>query len=156
MDCPIKIGADGIDVDALCKELAERAEARVKNGEYDSSIAFEAERFNLDAVGDSAEFFKRYLAGIHSVTQVNINDWEIVEKRASKLAPLLVKLKKTIRSLLRFYTYHLWSQQNIANDIFYTTMKMVNERSDKQIADLTKKIVDLEKRLAAYEGRETK
>ncbi len=152
MDSDIKIGADGIDAEALVKELRRRSQARLENGEFDSSIALEAERFNLSAINDSAEFFTRYLKGIRPVTVVDINDWPIVEKRSSRFSPILVRMKKTIRSLLRFYTYRMWSQQNIANDVFYTSISMLNERETSEIEKLTAKIEALEKRIAELEA----
>ncbi len=152
MDSDIKIGADGIDAEALVKELRRRSQARLENGEFDSSIALEAERFNLSAINDSTEFFTRYLKGIRPVTVVDINDWPIVEKRSSRFSPILVRMKKTIRSLLRFYTYRMWSQQNIANDVFYTSISMLNERETSEIEKLTAKIEALEKRIAELEA----
>lgn len=148
----VKIGADGIDTDALVKEIKERAAARVKNGEFDGDTISRAERFNLSAIKDNDEFFDLYLTSISSITQVDIGDFEIVEHRSSVFAPFLIRLKKTIWSLLRFYTYRLWSQQNRANNLVYSAFVLQTQRHRDQMAKLQEQIEALEKRITQLEG----
>ena len=55
-------------------------------------------------------------------------------------------MKKTIWSLLRFYTYRLWSQQNNVNGLLVTGVETLDEKYGK-------KIKQLEARVAQLEGR---
>lgn len=151
-DNGVKIGADGIDAAALVKEIRERAEARVKKGEFDSDILVRAERFNLSAIKDNDEFFDLYLTSIASITQVDIGDFEIVEHRSTFFAPFLVRLKKAIWSFLRFYTYRLWSQQNRTNNLIYSAFVLQTQRHRDQVTKLQEQIDALEKRLEKIEG----
>lgn len=163
MDDAIQIGADGINAEEIVAAIKKRAEERVKRGDYNSDAVLRAERYNLSAIKDSNEFFSRYLRGIHTVVQVDINDWKIVERRASRLAPLLVKFKKTIWSVLRFYTYRLWSQQNRANDLLHTSICLLADRDGEKLTKLEEQLnrieaaqAKLDERLKALEAKGVK
>lgn len=154
MDEPLTIGNDGtIDAEAIVESIRKRAAERVKNGEYDLETLARAERFNISALKDNPEFFNGYLSAIHRVTQVNIGDWEIREKHGGIVGKLLIRLKKTIRSLLRFYTFRLWTQQNRANAIFHSSLSLLAERESEDLAKANARIAELERRLAALEAR---
>ncbi len=148
----IKIGADGLDVDDIVRQIRERADARRKSGEFDMEAVMRAERFNLSAVKDDADFFDRYISCLRLVSQVDINDFEIVEHRA-RFASLLKKFKKGIWSTLKFYTYHLWSQQNQVNNLFNAAIELVAERDSEQIKKMQARIDELEARLAVLESK---
>lgn len=152
MESYVKIGADGIDAEAIVKAVCERAAARQRGGEFNKDALIRAERFNLSAVKDSTEFFNRYLASVGAVCQVDINDWQIVETRRGPAALVSKILKKTIWSLLRFYTYHLWSQQNRANTFMHAAIGLVSQRDGEKLDKMQARIDELEKRLAALEG----
>ena len=70
---------------------------------------------------------------------------ELRERRRA-IGPLLVALKKTIWSLLKFYTYRLWSQQNQVNGLMVTAIDSAFQNYEKHIARLEKRIAELEKR----------
>jgi hypothetical protein len=152
----VKIGADGIDAAALVETIRRRAAERVKNGEFDLDALARAERYNLDTIKDNSEFFLRYIDGLRQISEVHINDYDIIERRKSLVAPLLVRLKKGIWALLRFYTYHLWSQQNRTNGLFQAGLSLVAERGDEQVSRLQARVDELEKRLAALEAQKGK
>ncbi len=147
----IKIGADGIDAEEIVRQIRERAEERRKSGEFDMDAVARAERFNLSAVKDNADFFDRYISCLRLVSQVDINDFEIVEHRA-RFASILKKFKKGIWSILKFYTYHLWSQQNQVNNVFNAAIELVAKRNGEQLKKMQARIDDLEARLVALEG----
>ena len=154
MDEPVKIGTDGtVDAAAAVAEIRRRAAERVKNGEYDLETLVRAERFNVAALKDNPEFFNGYLSAIHRVTQVDIGDWEIREKHKGFKGALLIKLKKAIRALLRFYTFRLWTQQNRANAIFHSSLSLLAERESEDLAKANARIAELERRLAALEQK---
>ena len=147
----IKIGADGLDVEEIVRQIRERADARRKSGEFDMDAIARAERFNLSNLTDDEEFFERYINCLGLVSNVDINDFEIVEHRA-RLAPFLKKFKKTIWSVLKFYTYHLWSQQNQVNNTFHAAFELITSHEKKQLKKLQDRIDELEARLSALEG----
>lgn len=149
---PIQIGADGVDAEEIVRQIRERVENRRKNGEYDLSVVATAERYNLSTIKEDADFFERYLSCLRLVTRVDINDFEIVEHRA-RFAAFFKKLKKGIWSLLRFYTYRLWSQQNQVNGMLQSAVAIVAERDDRERAKLQARIDELEARLAALEKK---
>ena len=145
------IGADGIDVDALVERIRARVEERRNRGFYDEASVARAERYNLSNLADDEQFLERYLACLRQAVAVDINDFEIVEKRA-RFAPLLKKLKKGIWSLLRFYTYRLWSQQNQVNGMLLAAFEIADQRSRARIRSLEGRVAELEARLGAAAG----
>lgn len=147
----IKIGADGIDAEEIVSRIRKRAAERRDSGEFDLEVVARAERYNLSSVKDNADFFDRYIACLRLVTQVDINDFEIVERRA-RFSFLLKKLKKTIWSLLRFYTYRLWTQQNQANSMLQAAIEIVARRDSEQLKKMQNRIDELEARLAKLES----
>ena len=141
----IRIGADGIDVHAVEKEiLASVAEKRAR-GVYDDAAVARAERNNLLTLKDDESFMERYLLCLRQIVPVDINDFEILERR-SRLAPLSKAVKRTIWKLLKFYTYRLWSQQNQTNDVLLAAIEIMDRRHKKEVADLKARIAALESR----------
>ena len=148
----IKIGTDGLNVEDIVRQIHERADARRNNGEFDMNAIARAERFNLSTLTDDDQFFERYIDCLGIIFNVNINDYEIVEHR-SFLAPFLKRFKKFIWKILKFYTYHLWSQQNQVNHAFHSGFKLITSHEKGQIDKLQKRIDELEARLAALEAK---
>lgn len=147
----VKIGAEGIDVEDIIRQIRERADVRRKSGEFDLDAIARAERYNITTIKDNADFFDRYLSCLCLVNQVDINDFEIIEHRA-RFAPLLKKFKKGIWSVLRFYTYHLWSQQNQINNLINAAISIVAQRDGEQLKKMQDRVDELEARLAKLEG----
>ena len=148
----IKIGADGLNVEDIVRQIRERADARRRSGEFDMNAIARAERFNLANITDDDMFFERYIDCLGIVFNVNINDFEIVEHRA-RFAPLLKRFKKGIWSVLKFYTYHLWSQQNQVNNLFHSAIKLIDQRQTARVKKLQERVDELEARLAALEAK---
>ena len=148
----IRSGADGIDAEAIIRKIRERADARRAAGEFDREELARAERYNLSTVKDDADFFDRYIACLKLISTVDINDFEIIERRA-RFAGILKRFKKGIWSVLKFYTYHLWSQQNQVNGVFNAAIELVAKRDSEQLKKMQARIDELEERLAALESR---
>jgi len=141
----IRIGADGIDVHRIEEQiLASVAEKRAR-GVYDDAAVARAERNNLLTLKDDESFMERYLLCLRQIVPVDINDFEILERR-SRLAPLSKAVKKTIWKLLKFYTYRLWSQQNQTNDVLLAAIEIMDRRHKKEVAELKARIEALESR----------
>ena len=70
-------------------------------------------------------------------------NFEIIEKRG-RFAPALVRLKKAIWKLLKFYTFRLWSQQNQTNALLLAAVEIMETRHRREIAGLRERIAKLE------------
>lgn len=145
-EAAFQLGAEGLDVEALVRDIQARVEAKRSQGAYDEAAVARAERYNLDNLADDEQFLERYLACLRQAVQVDINDFEILERRA-RLAPLLKALKRTIWSLLRFYTYRLWSQQNQVNGMLLAAFEIADQRARARIRSLEARVQALEARL---------
>ncbi len=142
-----QVGAPGMDVEQLVREIQETVERKAAEGVYADARIARAERANLVNFKDDEEFLVFYLNSLREAALVDINDFEIRERRAGAIAPLLVKLKKTIWGLLKFYTYRLWSQQNSVNGLLVTGLESMNDRYDEKIKRLEARIAELEAKL---------
>ncbi len=147
----IQIGADGIDAEAIVQQIRTRADQRSTDGSVDMAVVARAERYNLANIKNDDELYTRFLGSLRMVATVDINDWEITDKHG-RLAPFLVKFKKTIWSLLRFYTFRLWSQQNQVNGLLVGALEIFSVRTDERLEKMQKRIDELEARLAKLEG----
>lgn len=143
----IQIGADGIDVEALVAELKARVEEKRAQGAWDDPRIARAEKHNILNLKDDDELLTNYLACLSQIIQVDINDFEIYERRP--FSKFFVKLKKGIWSLLRFYTYRLWSQQNESNSILFSAIELLSQRGADRTRRLEKRVAELERALVA-------
>ena len=141
-----EIGANGVDAEKIVREIQEAVARKADEGAYADARVARAERANLANLRDDEEFLGFYLRSLREASAVDINDFEIRERRETTLAPLLVKLKKSIWSLLRFYTYRLWSQQNNVNSLLVTGIETLDEKYGEKIKKLEARVAELEKR----------
>lgn len=141
----LSIGAPGLDVDRLVADLQATADRKMQNGVYADARVARAEKTNLVHLRGSDDFITFYLTCLRDAVFVDISDFEIRERRRL-FSPLLVALKKTIWSLLKFYTYRLWSQQNQVNGLIITALEGLEEQSAARIAVLEKRIAELERK----------
>ena len=141
----IRIGADGIDVHRIEEEILASVAKKRAAGVYDDDIVARAERNNLLTLKDDETFMEQYLVCLRQIVPVDINDFEILERR-SRLAPLSKALKKVIWKLLKFYTFRLWSQQNQTNNVLLAAIEIMDRRHKKEVADLKARIEALESR----------
>lgn len=135
----IEIGADGIDVKKVVAEIRATVADKRARGVYDDEIVARAERNNLLLIQDDAGFMEQYLRCLRQIVPVDINDFEIVEKRGF-MRPLMILLKKTIWKLLKFYTYRLWSQQNQTNGVLLAAIEIMDRRHKSELEALRKEI----------------
>ena len=141
----ISIGADGIDAGAVVAQIQAEVARKRAAGAYDEARVARAERNNLLTLKDDASFMEQYLLCLRQIVAVDINDFEIIEKR-SRLAPLVIKLKKTIWKLLKFYTFRLWSQQNQTNALLLAAIEIMEARHKREVAELKARIDKLEEK----------
>ena len=129
------------------QDIEARVAAKAEQGVYADARIARAERANLVNFRDDEEFLAFYLNALREAAVVDINDFEIRERRQSALAPALVKLKKTIWGLLKFYTYRLWSQQNMVNGLLVTGLESLGEKYEEKIKRLEARVAELEARV---------
>jgi len=137
------IGAD-VDAERIVETIRERVRTKAEKGLYSDPRIARAERTNLSNLRDQEAFFEFYLECLREGISVDINDFEIVERRRS-LGVLLVPLKKAIWGMLKFYTYRLWSQQNEVNGLLLSAVEAADQRSADRIRELERRIAALEK-----------
>ena len=145
----IELRAPGVDTEAIVRDIQDTVARKNEQGVYADARVARAERTNLVNLRDDEGFIGFYLTALREASSIDINDFDIRERRASVYAPLLVRLKKTIWSLLKFYTYRLWSQQNMVNGLFVTGMESMNEQTTSKIKQLEARVAELEKKLNA-------
>lgn len=141
----ITLGADGIDAAAVVAQIQAEVARKRAAGAYDEARVARAERNNLLTLKDDASFMEQYLLCLRQIVQVDINDFEIIERRG-RLAPLLVRLKRAIWKLLKFYTFRLWSQQNQTNALLLAAVEILETRRRREVAALEVRIAKLEGR----------
>ena len=140
---PLSIGADGVDSESIVKSIRESVDEKMKNGFYNDPAISRAERANIANITTDEEFLALFLDNLRDTAFVDINDYDITERR--KTAPgLLVLMKKCIWKMLKFYTYRLWSQQNQVNGIMLAAMEGMHSSFRKRIAELEKRVAELE------------
>ena len=81
------------------------------------------------------EFLQYYLRLIQSTCDINIGDFEIVNK-GGFLGKPVVALKKVLWKLLKFYTYRLFSQQKEFNCQTVNTIISLQKKLDKDLDDI--------------------
>jgi hypothetical protein len=140
---PIDISAPGVDVDHVMEDIRAAVARKRAEGFYSDPRIARAERMNLSNLTDEDSFTAFYLECLRDAVHVDINDFEIRERRRFA-GPLLVAFKRTVWSLLKFYTYRLWSQQNQANGMLLTAVEEIDNRYREKIARLEERIARLE------------
>jgi hypothetical protein len=139
----VKIGAEGVDVDALMARIKADVARKTGEGVYNDLRVAMAERTNLDQIKDQDGFFALYLESLREAVVIDINDFPISERRRS-FSPLLVRFKKGLWNILKFYTYRLWSQQNQVNGMLLALSEELDDRYRRRIDALEKRIKELE------------
>lgn len=139
----ISIGAEGVDVQAIVSQIRAEVARKRSAGVYNEARVARAERNNLLTLKDDESFMEQYLCCLRQIVAVDINDFEIIEKRG-RLAPVLVRLKRTIWKLLKFYTFRLWSQQNQTNGLLLAAIELMETRHQREVAALKARIEKLE------------
>jgi hypothetical protein len=144
-DRPFEIGAEGVDAAAIVAEVQARVRARRAAGDYQDPRIARAERANLSNLKGDQDFQLFYLECLRDAIFVDINDFDIVERRA-RFSGLLVALKRALWKLLKFYTYRLWSQQNQVNGLLFSAIESADGAARERIAALEQRVAELENR----------
>jgi len=138
-----EIGADGVDAGRIVAGIQASVAEKMKNGAYTDARIARAERTNIANLKNEEHFLAFYLECLNDAVQVDINDFEIHERR-NMFSGLLITIKKTIWKLLKFYTYRLWSQQNQTNALLLSAVESMEERYSEKIRQLEDRIAKME------------
>jgi len=138
------IGAKGIDAEKITAEIKAAVAEKAARGVYRDMRIAQAERANLVNLSDDESFLKYYLECLRNAVFVDINDFEIRERRRFG-SVFLVALKKIIWNILKFYTYRLWSQQNQINGLLVTAVESLDEKYRARIETLERKLAETNK-----------
>lgn len=128
-----------IDVEKLVQEIRATVEQKSAQGAYTDARVGRAERTNLLTRMSDNDGLHIYLECLHEAVQVDISNFEILERRRYA-ATALTMLKKGIWNLLKFYTYRLWSQQNQINALLLSSIERVDAKYQQQIDSLKAEI----------------
>ena len=140
----VKIGAQGIDTDAVIREAEAAVAHKREDGTYSAAGLDGKKPINPLVFKNDEAFLAFYLESLRDTAFVDISDFEIEERRP-RFSGLLIRLKKTIWSLLKFYTYRLWSQQNQINGLLLSAIEGIHERNQEEISQLKARVAELEK-----------
>jgi predicted Ser/Thr protein kinase len=141
-----QIGAEGIDTEQIVRDIQAAVQEKVEAGIYPDETVAKAERHNLQHLENQDEFMDYYMNCLRQAAYVDINEFEIRERRGA-FAPVLIALKKVIWKLLVFYTYRLWSQQNQVNGLVVAAVDGMDRKQGRKIQQLEARIAELEKKL---------
>ena len=145
MTTDVSIGVDdpGVDVPKIIADIQTRVAERIKDGAYTDPRIARAERYNLANLRSHDEFFDAYIQCLRDAVLIDINDFEIKEWRRG-IGSALVLLKRAIWTLLKYYTYRLWSQQNQVNSMMLALSEELDDRYKRRIEALEARVRDLE------------
>ena len=118
-------------------------ERKAAAGAYRDARVALAEKSNLVNIRDDESFVRFYLECLRQAVAVDINDFEIRERRRVG-SGILVALKKAVWNLLKFYTYRLWSQQNQVNGLLLTAIEGLDDQYGHRMRDLEARLAALE------------
>lgn len=137
-----EIGAEGIDTEAVVRDIRESVEDKLARGVYTREDILRAEKSNLAALRGDRDLSEFYLDLLAESSNVDINDFEIEERRAG-LKGILVPVKRLIWKMLRFYTFRLWSQQNEVNALLLAAIEATEQKIEARIREIEKTVETL-------------
>lgn len=139
-----QIGAEGVDADKIVQDIEAAVNRKLEEGVYNDARVAQAERTNMANLKDHGDFLDFYMRCLGDAAYVDISDFEIRERRSGVVGKALIKLKKVIWSLLKFYTFRMWTQQNQVNGLFVTAIESLDEKYREQIEQLEARVKELE------------
>ncbi len=130
-----EIGADGVDVAAIQREIEDRVARKKEAGVYDRYDLSRVAALELGGVKSEADFLEYSLKVVQQAWDIDIGDFPICSKGGLLGAPAVL-LKKSIWKLLKFYTYRLFSQQKEFNCQVVNAVVSLNRKIDAELAKL--------------------
>ena len=147
----ITISAPGMDTGPRIRAIYRTAEEKKESGVYKAAGLEDLESRSPLSFRNSESFLSFYLENLRENAFVDICDFEIIERRSRFKKPL-VRLKRFIWAMLRFYTYRLWSQQNQINGLLLAAAEGIHEQQIEKINNLENRVRALEDALRQADG----
>jgi hypothetical protein len=132
-----EIGANGVDVKRVMRDIEERVARKKRAGVYDRYDLSRIASLELKNVKSEADFLDYSLKVIQQTWDIDIGDFPIYSK-GGLLGKPFVLLKKTIWKLLKFYTYRLFSQQKEFNCQITNAITSLNRKLDSELTKIKK------------------
>ncbi|MDD5556104.1 MAG: hypothetical protein PHN82_02515 [bacterium] len=133
MSDKFEIGADGVDVKAIMREIEERVARKKAAGVYERYDLSRVAALELSRVRSEADFLDYSLKVIQQTWDIDLSDFPIHSKGGVLGRPAAL-LKKVIWKLLKFYTYRLFSQQKEFNCQVANAVASLNRKLDRELA----------------------
>jgi len=132
-----EIKTPGVDVKEIMADIQKRIDEKKEQGVYNQYNLDRVTKLEIENIKGDVEYLQWLLKVLNQSWDVNIGDPQIVNK-GGLLGKPAVLLKKTIWSLLKFYTYRLFSQQKEFNSQVVMAVGLLAKRIDQ----LEKKVQD--------------
>lgn len=142
----IGINIENINAEEIVAQVQKKVKQNIADGLYHDPIIAAAEKHRLINVKGIEEFTPYFISCLKASINIDINDFEIIEKR-SKFSKILIKVKTFIWKSLKFYTYRMWSQQNYVNSLLLSALETVEQNHRTKLQALEKRIEYLEKKV---------
>jgi len=139
----LKVYGTNIDAGQSAQRIIAAAGQRHVNAKLPMARLWNSRVQSPAGFATNTAFIQALLATLQDTAFVDISDFEIIERRQRWSSPLIA-LKKAIWSLLRFYTFRLWSQQNEVNGFLLAALQGIHEDANDRIAKLEARLAELE------------
>ena len=139
MENTFEINTPGIDVEAIVATIRERVEEKQQAGVYDQYNISPAVALEIDNLKTNADYLNYYLDTIWRAADIDLGDFPIHSKTPVVGRPVVL-LKKIIWTLMKFYTFRLFSQQKDFNVKMASIVHGLDMKYEERLAALEEKI----------------
>ena len=129
----------GVDVKAIMETIRKRVDEKKAAGVYDRYNLSGITKLEIADVKSDEDFLNYYLKVMQKSYELDIGEFDIPSKGGLVGKPA-VWLKKIIWSLLKFYTYRMFTQQREFNLQVVNTLKGLNRKIDRQHREIMEKL----------------
>ena len=139
MENTFEINTPGIDVEAIVATIRERVEEKQQAGVYEQYNISPAVALEIDNLKTDADYLNYYLDTIWRAADIDLGDFPIHSKTPVVGRPVVL-LKKIIWTLMKFYTFRLFSQQKDFNVKMASIVHGLDMKYEERLAALEEKI----------------
>jgi hypothetical protein len=136
---PAIFDSGSVDVKEIMETVRKRVDEKKAAGVYDRYNLTGITKLEIAEVKSDEDFLNYYLKVMQKSYELDIGEFDIPSKGGLVGKPA-VWLKKIIWSLLKFYTYRMFTQQREFNLQVVNTLKGLNHKIDKQHQEIMEKL----------------
>ncbi len=129
-DPGIEIGADPRLAVPAVRAILEQVESKKRQGLYPPVQLRETAFLEIKDLRDETEFLGHILSIMKHSWQIDMGDFDIVPRPGLR-GRIEVLVKRAVWSLLRFYTFRMFSQQREFNAQASAALRALNERIER-------------------------